>query len=57
MLPAESGGRGISRAGCIGNRQTVVPVLDAKHDVFLSLAGPREAAYGELGRWLEQFSD
>ena len=44
-------------AGCIGNRQTVVPVLDAKHDVFLSLAGPREAAYGELGRWLEQFSD
>lgn len=39
-------------AGCIGNRQTVVPVPDAKHDVFLSLPGPREAAYGELGRWL-----
>ena len=39
-------------AGCIGNRQTIVPVADAKHDVFLSLPGPREAAYRELDRWL-----
>lgn len=39
-------------AGCVGNRQTVVPVVDAKHDVFLSLPGPREAAYAELDRWL-----
>lgn len=39
-------------AGCIGNRQSIVPVADAKHDVFLSLAGPREAAYRELDRWL-----
>ncbi len=39
-------------AGCIGNRQTIVPVIDAKHDVFLSLAGPRETAYAELDRWL-----
>ena len=39
-------------AGCIGNRQTVVPVTDAKHDVFLSLPGPRAAAYAELDRWL-----
>lgn len=39
-------------AGCVGNRQTIVPVTDAKHDVFLSLPGPREAAYGELDRWL-----
>ena len=39
-------------AGCIGNRQTIVPVVDAKHDVFLSLPGPREAAYRELDRWL-----
>ena len=23
-------------AGCIGNRTTVVPIVDAKHDVFLS---------------------
>jgi alpha-beta hydrolase superfamily lysophospholipase len=43
-------------AGCIGNRQTIVPVIDAKHDVFLSLAGPRESAYAELDRWLVQLS-
>jgi alpha-beta hydrolase superfamily lysophospholipase len=43
-------------AGCVGNRQTIVPVVDAKHDVFLSLAGPRAAAYDELDRWLSQFS-
>ena len=24
-------------AGCIGNRSTIIPVADAKHDVFLSL--------------------
>lgn len=41
-------------AGCLGNRQTIVPVVDAKHDVFLSLAGPRAAAYRELDRWLAE---
>lgn len=41
-------------AGCIGNRQTIVPVVDAKHDVFLSLPEPREAAYRELDRWLSE---
>ena len=40
-------------AGCIGNRQSIVPVVDAKHDVFLSLAGPRAVAYRELDSWLE----
>ncbi|MCI4676390.1 alpha/beta hydrolase [Candidatus Mycolicibacterium alkanivorans] len=40
-------------AGCIGNHSTVVPIPDAKHDVFLSLAEPRAAAYRELGRWLD----
>ena len=35
-------------AGCIGNRTTIVPIVDAKHDVFLSLAEPRQAAYREL---------
>lgn len=40
-------------AGCIGNRQTIVPVVDAKHDVFLSLPGPRAAAYAALDRWLD----
>jgi len=39
-------------AGCLGNRTTSVPVTDAKHDVFLSLAEPRAAAYTELERWL-----
>lgn len=39
-------------AGCVGNRQSVVPVADAKHDVFLSLPEPRAAAYRELDRWL-----
>ena len=41
-------------AGCIGDRQTIVPVVDAKHDVFLSLPGPRETAYRELDRWLAE---
>jgi alpha-beta hydrolase superfamily lysophospholipase len=42
-------------AGCVGNRQTIVPITDAKHDVFLSLAEPRSAAYQELGRWLDDY--
>lgn len=42
-------------AGCIGNRTTIVPIADAKHDVFLSLAEPRQAAYHELGRWLDWY--
>jgi alpha-beta hydrolase superfamily lysophospholipase len=40
-------------AGCIGNRSTIIPVVDAKHDVFLSLAQPRQIAYRHLDRWLE----
>ncbi|OBC02321.1 alpha/beta hydrolase [Mycobacterium sp. 852002-40037_SCH5390672] len=42
-------------AGCVGNRSTVVPVADAKHDVFLSLRGPREVAYRELDLWLDGY--
>ncbi|WAC89869.1 alpha/beta hydrolase [Mycobacterium sp. Aquia_213] len=42
-------------AGCIGNRSTIVPVVDAKHDVFLSLEGPREIAYREMDRWLDGY--
>ena len=38
-------------AGCVGNRSTtIVPIVDAKHDVFLSLPEPRAAAYRELDR-------
>jgi len=43
-------------AGCLGNRTTSVPVKDAKHDVFLSLAEPRAAAYTELDSWLDQLA-
>jgi alpha-beta hydrolase superfamily lysophospholipase len=42
-------------AGCIGNRSTVIPVTDAKHDVFLSLEAPREVAYRELDLWLDGY--
>ncbi|WP_422748215.1 alpha/beta hydrolase [Mycobacterium sp. WMMD1722] len=44
-------------AGCIGNRSVVVPIADAKHDVFLSLAEPRAAAYRELDRWLDWYTE
>ena len=41
-------------AGCVGGpRTTVAAVPDAKHDVFLSLAGPRADAYAELDAWLD----
>jgi alpha-beta hydrolase superfamily lysophospholipase len=42
-------------AGCIGNRTTIVPITDAKHDVFLSLTEPRQAAYRELDPWLDWY--
>jgi alpha-beta hydrolase superfamily lysophospholipase len=39
-------------AGCLGNETTVVPVHEARHDVFLSLPEPRAAAYAAVDRWL-----
>ena len=42
-------------AGCIGNRTTIVPIADAKHDVFLSVPEPRQAAYRELDQWLDWY--
>jgi len=42
-------------AGCIGNRSTIIPVADAKHDVFLSLPEPRQEAYRQLDRWLHDY--
>ncbi len=42
-------------AGCIGNRTTVIPVADAKHDVFLSLPQPRQIAYRQLDLWLDDY--
>src|SRR5690606_7312009 len=43
-------------AGCIGNRTTVIPIVDAKHDVFLSLPEPRRTAYRELDCWLDWYA-
>jgi alpha-beta hydrolase superfamily lysophospholipase len=42
-------------AGCIGNRSTIVPVPDAKHDVFLSMPQPRQLAYQRLDTWLDDY--
>lgn len=45
-------------AGCVGGpRSTIAAVTDAKHDVFLSLAEPRAAAFDELDRWLDGYLD
>ena len=38
-------------AGCLGGETTVVPIADARHDVFLSLPEPRERAYETVDRW------
>lgn len=42
-------------AGCIGNRSSIIPVTDAKHDVFLSLPQPRQIAFGHLDQWLDDY--
>jgi alpha-beta hydrolase superfamily lysophospholipase len=43
-------------AGCVGGETTVEPVEDARHDVFLSMAQPREYAYKVLDSWLDRRS-
>ena len=43
-------------AGCIGNRTTIVPIRDAKHDVFLSVPESRQLAYRELDAWLDWYT-
>jgi alpha-beta hydrolase superfamily lysophospholipase len=43
-------------AGCIGNRTAVVPIPDAKHDVFLSVPESRQTAYHELDAWLNWYA-
>ncbi len=40
-------------SGCIGNHSTIIPVTDAKHDVFLSMPQPRQVAYQHLDTWLD----
>ncbi|WP_305094704.1 alpha/beta hydrolase [Prescottella sp. R16] len=39
-------------AGCLGNRTTIVPIDGARHDVFLSTAGPLAEAFREVDLWL-----
>jgi alpha-beta hydrolase superfamily lysophospholipase len=39
-------------AGCLGDAVTSIPIQDARHDVFLSLKEPREAAYAAVDEWL-----
>ncbi|KAA1380699.1 alpha/beta hydrolase [Aeromicrobium fastidiosum] len=39
-------------AGCLGDAVTVVPVDKARHDVFISKAEPREAAYAAVDAWM-----
>ena len=39
-------------AGCLGTKTWVVPIPEARHDVFLSLQAPREQAYAVLADWL-----
>ncbi len=43
-------------AGCLGDAVTSLPVPDARHDVFLSLKEPREAAYEAVDTWLRTSS-
>lgn len=40
-------------AGCLGNRTTIVPIDGARHDVFLSTAGPLADAFREVDLWLD----
>lgn len=39
-------------AGSLGGTVSVVPVRDARHDVFLSLDEPRRVAYDAVDQWL-----
>jgi alpha-beta hydrolase superfamily lysophospholipase len=41
-------------AGCLGGETTVVPIADARHDVFLSIPESRERAYATVDGWLKQ---
>ncbi|KRC65693.1 alpha/beta hydrolase [Aeromicrobium sp. Root236] len=39
-------------SGCLGDQVMVVPIEDAKHDVFISREAPRKAAYAAVDDWL-----
>ena len=39
-------------APALGHHVTSIAIEDARHDVVLSLPGPRQEVYRSLGRWL-----
>ncbi|MGJ9412826.1 alpha/beta hydrolase [Aeromicrobium sp. CF4.19] len=39
-------------SGCLGDAVWSIPIPDARHDVFLSLDGPRKLAYETVDAWL-----
>jgi alpha-beta hydrolase superfamily lysophospholipase len=41
-------------AGCLGGETTVVPIAEARHDIFLSLPESRQQAYAVVGDWLDR---
>lgn len=41
-------------SGCLGGDTTVVPVTDARHDVFLSVPEARREAYAQVDAWLRR---
>ncbi|HUN33541.1 MAG TPA: alpha/beta hydrolase [Trebonia sp.] len=43
-------------ASSLGSQVTDVPILDARHDVFLSIPQARASAYAALDQWLAQTS-
>ncbi|MEO6879610.1 MAG: alpha/beta hydrolase [Mycobacteriaceae bacterium] len=40
-------------AGCLGGRTSVVPIEDARHDVYLSQPAPLAVAFAETTSWLD----
>ncbi|GAA1480465.1 alpha/beta hydrolase [Gordonia sinesedis] len=44
-------------SGSLGDRVRVVPIADARHDVFLSVRPAREAAYRAVDAWLTDVVD
>ncbi|MFF0530052.1 alpha/beta hydrolase [Nocardia amikacinitolerans] len=40
-------------SGCLGDRTNIVPIENARHDVFLSSAEPRAKAFEEMDNWLD----
>ncbi|RBO96646.1 alpha/beta hydrolase [Nocardia puris] len=44
-------------AGCLGDRTNIVPIENARHDVFLSAPEVRAKAFEELDSWLDWLAE